>query len=157
MDMVRDQNVMHIGKRDAVMGNSQCYHEHLGRTSTPGLGMRVGDKQKRLASKEMSPKQGIKESNSEAKQKKGKGSKAPEGEKWLCKSSSNKSLNQTQTQVSVLLGIWIETQSTLWAENGFEQVPGAFYFKLVISYLQKIWWKMQHILFLSIWSFCSIL
>lgn len=136
MDMVRDQNKhMHTEERRCNGEQSVLPWKHSGRASTPGLGMRVGDKQKRLATK-MSPKQGIKESNSEAKQK-GKGSKAPEREKWLCKSSSNKSLNQTQAQVSVLLGIWIETQSTLWAENGFEQVPGAFYFKLVISYLQK--------------------
>lgn len=60
--------------------------------------------------------------------KKGKGSKAPEGEKWLCKRSSNRSLNQTQIQVSELLGTGIETQSTVWAESGFEQVPGDFLF-----------------------------
>lgn len=77
----------------------------------------------------MSPKLDIKEwVTVKLSKKKGKGSKAPEGEKWLCKGSSNKSLNQTQIQVSVLSGIWIETQSTIWAENGFEQVPGAFLF-----------------------------
>ena len=111
------------------MGNSQCYHESTQEGHPPQAWDWGWVTSRKDFPKEMSPKLDIKEwVTVKLSKKKGKGSKAPEGEKWLCKGSSNKSLNQTQIQVSVLSGIWIETQSTIWAENGFEQVPGAFLF-----------------------------
>lgn len=43
----------------------------------------------------------------------------------MCR-SLNKLLTQTQTQVAVQLGMWIEAQYTIGAEGGFEEAPGAF-------------------------------
>lgn len=68
----------------------------------------------------------------------------------MCKSSSNKSLNQTKPKCQCYWEFDRNLRANTWAENGFEQVPGAFYFKLVISLFTENMMEMQHILFLSI-------